>query len=514
MTDNLAEKLLKYPTAIGRFCFVIINNIYCIPTYVVWMGLLLPLKRLNPDAYYKIEGLLFHWLLAVVSLWSYTAGYNIVEVGDDIEECRTKKTLIIANHQSTADVPLLMANFNAKEGVLPNIMWIMDRLFKYTNFGIVSIIHQDFFIASGKGNRDESVECLKTHIKNSFLKRNRKWMVLFPEGGFLRKRREVSQRFAKKNNFPFLQHVTLPRVGALKAIMDVMVEEAVKSDNTGITKSCNKINTDMERSSLINKNDNTYKKIEVPSITSFNTTYESSSAIPSDSGTSTSTTTTTSATLLKQQTTKEFNLENDTERNLTSSSSLSTSSSTSSTDKNNLGAQVKDETLPNGNSGLKKNLINLRSSANTNTANTNIGCTSSNNNKNSENSLLEYILDITIAYPNAIPLDLPNIVHGIRKPCTTYMLYRLYKVSNIPKDGEALTKWLYDRFVEKEQLLERFYQTGQFYLDRTMNNGQVIQQDLLRFVLINVFFITSTYFHYQMFTSLYTYCLHLTYGAS
>lgn len=27
-------------------------------------------------------------------------------------------------------------------------MWIMDRLFKFTNFGIVSVIHQDFFIMS------------------------------------------------------------------------------------------------------------------------------------------------------------------------------------------------------------------------------------------------------------------------------------------------------------------------------------------------------------------------------
>lgn len=59
-----------------------------------------------------------------------------------------KKTLVIANHQSTGDVPLLMANFNAKESVLPNIMWIMDRLFKYTNFGVVSVIHEDFFISS------------------------------------------------------------------------------------------------------------------------------------------------------------------------------------------------------------------------------------------------------------------------------------------------------------------------------------------------------------------------------
>lgn len=47
-------------------------------------------------------------------------------------------------------------------------------------------------------------------------------MVLFPEGGFLHKRREVSRLFAEKNNLPNLNHVSLPRVGALKAILSVL----------------------------------------------------------------------------------------------------------------------------------------------------------------------------------------------------------------------------------------------------------------------------------------------------
>jgi lysophosphatidylglycerol acyltransferase 1 len=74
--------------------------------------------------------------------------FAVVEMGDDIRTCLEERTLVIANHQSTADVPLLMATFNAKPNVLPNLMWIMDRIFKYTNFGIVSVLHQDFFIVS------------------------------------------------------------------------------------------------------------------------------------------------------------------------------------------------------------------------------------------------------------------------------------------------------------------------------------------------------------------------------
>lgn len=56
-------------------------------------------------------------------------------------------------------------------------------------------------------------------------------MVIFPEGGFLRKRREVSQRFAKKNDLPVLQHVTLPRVGAMKAIVDVLLPTNSSANN-------------------------------------------------------------------------------------------------------------------------------------------------------------------------------------------------------------------------------------------------------------------------------------------
>lgn len=155
------------PKGFFRLCFILINNAYSIPTYVIWMILLSPLRKINADFYWRIEGYFFHWLLAIVSTWSWSAGYDgkptthftgicnsldflisVMEVGDDISECLDDRTLIIANHQATGDVPLLMACFNAKKQILPNIMWIMDSLFKYTNFGIVSVLHQDFFIMS------------------------------------------------------------------------------------------------------------------------------------------------------------------------------------------------------------------------------------------------------------------------------------------------------------------------------------------------------------------------------
>ena len=59
-----------------RVIFVLLNNVYCIPTYCVWMLMLLPLRKLYPPLYWKMEGLFFHWLLAMVTMWSWTAGYD------------------------------------------------------------------------------------------------------------------------------------------------------------------------------------------------------------------------------------------------------------------------------------------------------------------------------------------------------------------------------------------------------------------------------------------------------
>jgi len=75
----------------------------------------------------------------------------------------------------------------------------------------------------GRAHRDQQLLLLKEHLEKYYRSRNRKWIVLFPEGGFLRKRRETSQAFAKKNNLPFLEHVTLPRIGATQVILKTLV---------------------------------------------------------------------------------------------------------------------------------------------------------------------------------------------------------------------------------------------------------------------------------------------------
>lgn len=345
-----------------RIIFVLLNNLYCIPTYCVWMVCFQPLRFYTPNMYWTIEGTFFHWLLSIVSMWSWSAGYDIVEVGDDIRICLDDRTLVLVNHQSTADVPMLMANFNAKKGVLNNIMWIMDRIFKFTNFGIVSVMHEDFFILSGKEARQEAVTLLVKHLQNSYIPLNRKLMVLFPEGGFLRKRRETSQRYAERNNLPLLNHVSLPRMGAMHGICDVLRPTSAT------------IQSPSSRHPILSEGDG-----------------------------------------------------------------------------------------------------------------------------------LRWVLDITIAYPDGKPLDLPTIIAGYREPCQTFMFYRLYPSVELPENQEAITKWLYARWEEKEKILDTFYKTGEIPVSDYCASPlppQVVQQDLLRFVIIHLFFLASSFLHYKLFTYL------------
>ena len=58
------------------------------------------------------------------------------------------------------------------------------------------------------------------HLKEFYVPRKRNWLILFPEGGFLKNRKPSSQSYAQKHNLPHLENVALPRVGALKVILD------------------------------------------------------------------------------------------------------------------------------------------------------------------------------------------------------------------------------------------------------------------------------------------------------
>ncbi|XP_044749544.1 acyl-CoA:lysophosphatidylglycerol acyltransferase 1-like isoform X2 [Coccinella septempunctata] len=157
----------------------------------------------------------------------------VLEAGDDITPCLEERSLVLVNHQSPGDVIILFSAFIGWHQILPNVMWIMDHFIKYSTVGIVSSIRKDFFIFQGRAMRNESLKALAEHIRNFYLPLKRKWLILFPEGGLLCKRKKNSQKYGKLNNLPHLELVTIPRVGALKVIMNELKGEVPDSSLIG-----------------------------------------------------------------------------------------------------------------------------------------------------------------------------------------------------------------------------------------------------------------------------------------
>lgn len=190
-------------------------------TYFGFMVPVLPFKTLWPRFYYYYEGMLYLWLQAFIAYWGYTAGYDVYEYGEDIHQyAETDRVLVICNHQSTADVPTLFTVLQDKGVAARKTLWLMDMMFRWTPFGIVARMHGDHFIQQGKATRDKELIRLKEHLQKVFWDRDRRWVILFPEGGFLYKRKESSQKYARENGFPHLEYSTLPRMGAIKAILE------------------------------------------------------------------------------------------------------------------------------------------------------------------------------------------------------------------------------------------------------------------------------------------------------
>lgn len=94
------------------------------------------------------------------------------------------------------------------------------------------------------------------------------------------------------------------------------------------------------------------------------------------------------------------------------------------------------------------------------------------------------------------------IIAAMLKECSNCFL-----LLQIPKHDEtALTGWLFDRWTEKEAILEEYYRTGKFTYPATANPPTVVEQDVLRVLIINLFFMTSTYVHYKLFYVILEYC--------
>uniref|UniRef100_A0A914UTJ1 Phospholipid/glycerol acyltransferase domain-containing protein n=1 Tax=Plectus sambesii TaxID=2011161 RepID=A0A914UTJ1_9BILA len=122
--------------------------------FLVYFGFMLPVvwfKTIWPRLYWAYEGKLYRWLQAFIGYWGYTAGYDVVEYGDDVKQYgEEERVLMMINHQSTADVPVLMTILQSKGVACRKTLWLMDIMFRWTPFGIIGHNHGDYFIMQGK----------------------------------------------------------------------------------------------------------------------------------------------------------------------------------------------------------------------------------------------------------------------------------------------------------------------------------------------------------------------------
>ena len=78
--------------------------------------------------------------------------------------------------------------------------------------------------------------------------------------------------------------------------------------------------------------------------------------------------------------------------------------------------------------------------------------------------------DFTIGYEGVKGTDIPEKVYTIRSifslgifPKQIHVYIRRYRIPDIPFQNEKVfSQWLFDRWVEKDEMLAYFYQNGQF----------------------------------------------------
>jgi lysophosphatidylglycerol acyltransferase 1 len=207
-----------------RLVLTTINQLIVVPVWLLLFITIQPVRLTGYRRYLDCESSLYKTLLDLVAYWSWCEGFLLYESGADISRYSKSRCLVLANHQSTADIPTLFAAFHDKSQVTENVMWVSDIELMFSHVGVVMLTHGDLFLRQklGPNERERTLQKIDSHLINKFIRKDRRWCVLFPEGGFLRKRRATSHRFAAKNGYPLLNRVTIPRVNGLERIINTV----------------------------------------------------------------------------------------------------------------------------------------------------------------------------------------------------------------------------------------------------------------------------------------------------
>ena len=220
-----------------RCIWIIINSNFVILVHFIYMILLSPLfyfgGKNGKNWYYKIEETFYEWILYILDFTISSLDFKIVESGDNLKYCiqEDQNILFMPNHQSVADVLICITVLLMYPGYARKIMWVIGKNERFSNYGLMSWLHDDCFLDTRKTNPRKSLEDLTKHLKQIFQRRDRKCIILFPEGGFLSKKKSSSSLYAMKNKLPMLCHVAYPKIGALQTILDTLYNDVTEKEN-------------------------------------------------------------------------------------------------------------------------------------------------------------------------------------------------------------------------------------------------------------------------------------------
>jgi 1-acyl-sn-glycerol-3-phosphate acyltransferase len=196
----------------------------CVTDLIIY-AVVFPLKVLSPRTFSSLTDFLYKFNVAGLgSIGHLSAPNTLLRMHGKIHDSGVARCVAIANHQSTADicmVGLLLHAFNFSN----SMVWVMDRLLMYLPTGWTSLIHGDVFIVqSSQGGAPAIAEAaIKSGAANAW-SLGRRCIMLYPEGGFFRKRHPRSVQWLKQQDPAALHpdYTALPRSGGFCNILGVV----------------------------------------------------------------------------------------------------------------------------------------------------------------------------------------------------------------------------------------------------------------------------------------------------
>lgn len=96
---------------------------------------------------------------------------------------------------------------------------------------------------------------------------------------------------------------------------------------------------------------------------------------------------------------------------------------------------------------------------------------------------LKWVVDQTIIYSDE-KISVEQLFQPVKKQSSIYLYRKVYDAKEIPRDDEKLTKWMYERFREKDEILENYKINGKLPTDKPLGTLSPYSIPLFIFFLI------------------------------